>query len=412
VAPRQRRQGGQILVLVSLLFAALAGFLGLVIDGGGVAAQQQLVRNAADGAALAGGYAIFRQGSTLAAATTAAQKAVGADGLAVGDLTMAYLDAGGTATPTPALVRTVQASVSDARPTMFLRILGIATTQIAASAQVAGSPGAAAPCAVCAMSATTTGVSVANQGRLNITGASLIVNSTAGPNISVGIGATLSAPAIVEAGGPPSNSGTITPTPTTGAAVADPHPTAPVPAVAGSAVAYTASGATPSIAPGVYSGITVAAGSSLTLSAGVYVLTGPINMSGGSISGSGVMIYLACSAYPTACPVAGSGAHFNLSGGTLTLSPPTSGTYAGMAVFGDRNNGATNVFSRATVSVTGTWYTVRMPLSNTHNGDTLNLGETVAASVAVANNSVVTVAYVQSQSYGGGPGSGPLSLSL
>jgi hypothetical protein len=397
---------------VSLLLAVLAGFVGLVVDGGGVAAEQQLVRNAADGAALAGGYAIFRQGSTLAAATTAAQQVVVADGLPIGDVTMAYLDAGGAVTATASLVRTVQATVSDARPTMFLRILGVATTQVAAAAQVGGGAGTVAPCALCAISASTTGVTVGGGGTLNVTGASLIVNSTASPNISVGTGGTLSAPSIVEVGGPPTNTGTITPAPISGSAVSDPHATAPVPAVAGSAVSYTAPAGTPTIAPGVYSGITVATGASLTLSAGVYVLSGPINMSGGSITGSGVMIYLACSAYPAACPAGGSGALFNLTGGTLTLSPPTSGVYAGMTVFADRNDGAVNAFSRAAVSVTGTWYTIKMALSNTHNGDTLNLGETAVASVAVRNNSIVTVAYVQSQSYGGGSGSGPLSLSL
>jgi len=152
----------------------------------------------------------------------------------------------------------------------------------------------------------------------------------------------------------------------------------------------------------------VGPGASLTLGAGVYVLTGPIAVSGtGSMTGSGVMIYLACSGYPTACPAGGSGAAFNLTGGSLTLSPPTSGGYSGMTVFADRNNGATSVFANPSVTVTGTWYTIAMPLDQTRAGATLNLGETDAASVTLAGSTVWNVSYVPSQSYGG-----PLSLSL
>jgi len=405
-------QRGQVLVLVTLLLAVLAGFLGLVIDGGGVAAEQQLVRNAADGAALAGGYSIFRQGSSLAAATTTAQLVVVADGLPSGDLAMAYLDAGGVATATPALVRTIRATVTDARKTTFLNVLGIATTQIGAVAQVAGAAGVAAPCALCAMSVSNPGVTLLNGSQLTVTGGSLIVNSTALPNIDVHRVAILTAPSIVEVVDNVSNAGTITPAPVIGSAVADPHPAAPAPSVAGSAVAYTAPASSATITPGVYSQITVGVGAALTLAAGVYVLTGPITMTGGSITGAGVMIYLACSGYPTACPAGTLGAALNFSGGALNLSPPTSGTYAGMTVFADRNNIAPITLASTALTVTGTWYTIGMDLQQTHIGDTLHLGETDVASVSIKNSTVLTVAYLQSQSYGGGTGSGPLSLSL
>jgi len=407
-----RSQDGQVLVLVCLLLAVLAGFLGLVIDGGGVAAEQQLVRNAADGAALAGGYSVFREATTLAAATATAQLVVVADGLPSGDLTMAYLDAGGVATGTPSLVRTIRSTVTDARRTTFLSVLGIATTQIGALAQVAGAAGVAAPCALCAMSASTTGVTLLNSSQLTITGGSLIVNSTATPNIDVRKFATLTAPSIVEVVNTASNSGTIAPAPISGSAVADPHPTAPAPSVAGSAVAYTAPAGSATISPGVYSQITVATGSALTLAAGVYVITGPVNLSRGSITGSGVMIYLACSGYPAICPPSTSGAALNFTGGTFNLSPPTSGTYAGMTVFADRNNSAPIALASTTLTVTGTWYTIGMDMQQTHIGDTLNLGETDVASVSIKNSTVLTVAYVQSQSFGGGSGPGPLSLSL
>jgi hypothetical protein len=407
-----RAQRGQVLVLVALLMAVLAGFLGLVIDGGGVAAEQQLVRNAADGAALAGGYAIFRQSSTEAAATTAAQKVLIADSLSSGDLAISFLDSGGSPTAALALVRTVQATVTDSRRTTFLALLGLASTQISATAEVAGTASTVAACALCSMSSAPTGISIGNNAHLTVTGAGLIVNSTANPNLSVGSGGSLSAPSIVEVVNRVSNSGTITPAPTLGSATGDPHAGLTAPSLAGSAVAYTAPIGSPSIGPGIYSSISVNSGSTLTLSAGTYVLTGPLNVTGGSLTGAGVTIYLACPGYPTACAGGTSGAAMNLTGGATTLSPPLTGTYAGLTVFADRNNNAATTISQAALTVTGTWYSIAMPIHDLHPSDSFGFGELDTAAVTLSNNSVMTVAYVQAQSYGGGTTNGPLNLSL
>jgi len=65
----RRGQGGQSLVLAAILMTVLVGFTGLAIDGGEATAQQELVRNAADGASLAAAYGVGVRGDTLAAAT-------------------------------------------------------------------------------------------------------------------------------------------------------------------------------------------------------------------------------------------------------------------------------------------------------------------------------------------------------
>src|SRR6202030_4123460 len=65
VMKRGRRECGQSLVLAALLITALTGFVGLAVDGGEAANEQQIVRSAADGAALAGAYSIGK-GSTIA----------------------------------------------------------------------------------------------------------------------------------------------------------------------------------------------------------------------------------------------------------------------------------------------------------------------------------------------------------
>ena len=114
--------------------------------------------------------------------------------------------------------------------------------------------------------------------------------------------------------------------------------------------AISLSGAsTRTLNPGVYNGgITLSGSSSVTLNPGVYYINGGgINMSGlSSIIGNGVFIYNT-----------GGGA-INLSGsGSISLSPMSSGTYAGITVFQDRSSttGAT-MSGSGNMNNTGTFY--------------------------------------------------------
>ena len=121
-------------MLAALLITALTGFVGLAVDGGEAANEQQVVRSAADGAALAGIYAISK-GATTVAATTLAQQVLVAVPLPIADLTMSYLDAGGTPTVVTASVATVRAVVADSHTTYFLRALGVPTLLLTATAE-------------------------------------------------------------------------------------------------------------------------------------------------------------------------------------------------------------------------------------------------------------------------------------
>jgi len=99
--------------------------------------------------------------------------------------------------------------------------------------------------------------------------------------------------------------------------------------------------------PGVYKGINATNGT-VTLSAGTYVVTGPINVSDiGMLNTNGaVKIYLTCpsvvgSGTPAdpkrwGCLSGHSGATFNVTGaGSFALSAENSGTYAGISLFAD-----------------------------------------------------------------------------
>ena len=229
---RRLQQQGQAIVLFALLSIVLVGFVGLVIDGGEVAAQQQLVQSAADGSALAGGYGVAQPGATVGSATTLAQNVLRNLGLATGDLSIAFLDAGGGATTTPAAVKTVQATVSDSKPTFFLKVLGVNSTQVSARASAAA--GAVQGCVLCVLGSGTTVVEGVGAG-ITVSGGSAVIDSTASPNLLLNDNAHFSATSVTIVGGgyQLGQSATITPVPALGNAVADPFAALPVPSVGG-----------------------------------------------------------------------------------------------------------------------------------------------------------------------------------
>src|SRR3984957_5971648 len=101
---------------------------------------------------------------------------------------------------------------------------------------------------------------------------------------------------------------------------------------------------------------------------GVYVIAGGgFTVSGnGNISASGVTIYNAGSAYPN---TGGSFGAINLSGnGKLTLSAPTTGTYAGLGIFQSRDNTqALSLSGNNLTGITGSIYAANAQLTLSGN---------------------------------------------
>lgn len=403
---RERRQRGQSLVLAAILITVLIGFTGLVVDGGEASAEQEAVRGAADAAALAGVYSLAR-GSTTVAATTYAGQVLTAATLPAGDLAMTYLDAGNAPTSVAATVHTVRAVVTDDHSTFFLGALGISTIRVTATAEAVTSVGGAAACAICLMAVAGTALAAGNGGTLTVTGGPVVVDSTSATAVDMGNSASMSAPSTTIATGGSyrlAAGATITPLPVSGSAVSDPFPALSAPVVAGVGAAYTAPIGASALAPGVYSTIAVPAGATLTLNAGTFVLTTRLSITGGTVTGSGVTLYMACATYPTACAVGGSGGSVSMTSGSLTLSPPTSGTFAGLTLFADRANVASSSFSQSTVSVSGTWYALLGPLSDTHPGDTIAFGQLVVVTLSTPNSVLFTANRSNTLSYGSGSG--------
>ena len=230
-------------------------------------------------------------------------------------------------------------------------------------------------------------------GALSLTGSASInvpgvvyVDSSSSSALSATGAPSIKASAIDVVGGvDKSGSPSFSPSPITGVAtLADPLSGLALPSTSGltsygSEILGGNSSAT--IEPGIYSQITASGSAKLTLSPGIYIIEGGgFSVSGAaSVSGSGVTIFNVGSKYPTTGGTYGS---ISLSGsGTCSLSPATSGTYAGILFFQPKDNTSIISVSGAASSLTGAIYAPAAELTVSGSGE-------LSAAIDVATMSV------------------------
>src|SRR5262249_53600353 len=92
--------------------------------------------------------------------------------------------------------------------------------------------------------------------------------------------------------------------------------------------------------PGIYrNGMKLTNNTAVSLNSGTYYLQGDLDISGSaSITGTGVTLVFTSSDGSTYAKASVTGT------GNVSLTAPTSGTYAGIAMFGDRNMNLSNTF--------------------------------------------------------------------
>jgi hypothetical protein len=191
------------------------------------------------------------------------------------------------------------------------------------------------PCGLCVLGQGMT--HSINNGNVLVSNANVQINGSLTTNVNNGsldvTGGNLSVQT--------SATGSISPAPTiTNVAITDPLSAFEVPTLPTNKPA----GQNPCTGgPGVYGAFSTF--NSCALTPGVYVITGLWKMasSGESLSGTGVTLYFTCkdgSGNPRECNSGESGGEFQQNGGTLQLSAPTSGSWAGSMIMYSRNNTA------------------------------------------------------------------------
>ena len=227
----------------------------------------------------------------------------------------------------------------------------------------------------------------------------VVVDSSSKTALAASGSAQVTAATIEVVGGVQKSGGaTFSPTPTTGVApLADPLAGLSGPTTSGltSYGSVNLSSGSSTINPGIYSRINVSGtGTRLTLNPGTYIIEGGgLTVSGSaSLTGSGVFLYNAGSNYPGS---GGSYGGITLSGsGTIELTAPTSGPYAGIVIFQSRDNTRALSFSGSAMSgMSGTIYAANALLSisgsaqiqDTLDVGTLNLSGSAAVTPMVAD---------------------------
>jgi Flp pilus assembly protein TadG len=117
-----------------------------------------------------------------------------------------------------------------------------------------------------------------------------------------------------------------------------------------------------SYSPGIYKSITLNSGDAVTLAAGTYYIEGAVKVAGtATLSGTGVTIVLTSSDGTGTGTWSASQNTVSLTGsGAISITAPTTGTYAGIAFYGDRRfscTGNCNKFAGGnTQNITGAIY--------------------------------------------------------
>jgi Flp pilus assembly protein TadG len=403
---------GSALAVTAVCMVLIAGVMAVVLDGGMLMAQRRRAQAVADAAALAAAYNLYNNYAQNQGADTGGAAAKEAQAIASGN---GYTNDGTTSTVTvniPPTSGTFKSKASYAevivqhnQPRYFSALWGSGTMTVTARTVSRGISNSSGPGILLLDPNMKASLNVTGAGGVSVTGGSIVVDSShpqAGVITSSG---SVTAPNINFYGGDStSGSGQFVGTVKTGVArTADPLSTLAVPdkttmTVRSSSQYQISSSGTYTLQPGVYTGgikISAPGPGSVTLQSGIYYMDGGGFQLSGSInlSGSGVMIYNAPQH---------SSEQVSLSGtGSVTLTPPTSGTYKGISVFQDRSSSAAiAVTGNGGMNISGTIYGAGAEVDLTGNGGTNVVGaQIIANNMKVTGNGSVSVNH--------GAGSGP-----
>jgi hypothetical protein len=302
------------------------------------------LQSAADAAAYAAAIE-KRAGHTIDQAKTMAMTQAVANGFNSAPGSTLTLNTPPTSGPNQA-ADAVEVILAEPEQRFFTRLFA-SSTVIAKARSVARFQSAGNACVLALNPSASAAAWFAGTSDATLQGCSVMANSVAADAIKMQGSAQLQADCLISVGGVLTTGGlhmAACPAPVTQAPpVGDPFANVPAPNTSGACQSGT--GAT--LTPGKYCGLNL--NGNVTFQPGVYVISGgsfKIN-AGANVVGSGVTFYLT------------NGARIQFNGNaTMNFSPPTSGDYKGLVMFGDRGDlGGLNTFNGTASSlITGGLY--------------------------------------------------------
>lgn len=368
--PRRSRRGA-IVVMVAVSMAVILAFVAIAVDGGGLLELRRRSQATADASALAAAETLFREypehhGLDVNGTAADAARAIAASNGFNNDGTTSVVTvntspgtfAGGPNAGTPIPPGVAEVIVQYNQPRYFSSLIGSGALPVGARAVAAGNWDPAYVAIHVLDLHASAALTSTGESSVNVTGASVIVNSDAA-DAATSTGGTLSAPTFNITGGT-SVSGTkgsfqgeinygTPPEP-------DPLRHIPEPNINGydvqSAGPTRVAQGTRTLRPGTYrGGISVSGQGSLVMEPGIYYMDGGgFEFSGqGSLYADGVMIFNGPQLSSDTVSITGTGDIF--------MSPPTEGTYKGLTLFQDRESSNTmTVSGGGNMDITGTFY--------------------------------------------------------
>jgi hypothetical protein len=331
---RRSREAGQTLVSVAFAMVMLSAVLGLAIDVGYLRFLKRQLQSAADSAAIAGAAELNYGDMTAAADADAA-----ADGFTNGSNGVTVtVNNPPTSGPNQGVSGYVEVLISKSQPTFFVRLAPGGAQSSTVQARAVAYQGSAKGC-IYTLQASPGGITIGTQGRrgggADMTADCAVIDD--GDFTLRGRADDVSASAIGVAGTAFNGTRSIlNPRPQTGmVSASDPLAYLPTQSPGGCDHTNVSVNGNQTLSQGVYcGGIVINNGANVTFNPGLYVLvpSGSANnglaINGGNVSGNGVTFYNG----------ANSGSVSITSQGTVSLTAPTTGEYAGVLIFQDPNN--------------------------------------------------------------------------
>src|SRR6266581_1338917 len=402
-----RHSGGQTLVLTALMLTTFIGFVGLAADTGYFFDYRRRMTAAADDAAVAGAMEVDRN-SISTQVVAVAQAAAAANGFTHGTNNITVtVNHPPTSGYNVGNNKYVEVLINRPTPTFFLRALNIVTATLGARA-VSG-PGPSYGC-IQTLNPSSSGVLVeSGPANLNLPTCDVIVNSTSSAGVSLSGSACLNVRSLIVSGNQISNSSSCPSPPviTNVPPASDPFADLQAPTIGSCdhSNAYTVSGGTDTLYPGVYChGIVISGGATVTFKPGLYILQNQTSnlISSSTASGTGVTFYI------------DSGKAVVSGGGSVVmLSAPTSGTWESILFFQNRSDANKATFSGgATLGLEGSLYFPHAEVDFTGGTTNTTSAAYAAYTVIVADTLKFTGASALSSDYAKLAGGSPIKRPI
>ena len=321
-----RSRSGNVAIISALMMPSIVGFCGLGAEAGYWYYRQRTLQSAADLAAI-NATVVLRDGGDSTAVTSAATADATTNGWHAGSITVHTPPTSGTHQN----ANSVEVSLTENEARYFSAVLmGTSTVPITARAVATNqSPGPA--CFLGLDKAKSGTVDFWGNATADFTACNILSNSLANDGFKLGGSANITVPCVSSSGGSAVTASlTLTQcssVTTQAAQAADPYSSLPAPTVPGGC-SDLGNGATP--LPGVcYNGNSVNFKTTMVLAPGTYYFSGGSVQSTASGNVTGVDVTF----------VFTNNATFAFNGSSQwNLTAPTTGTYQGVVMYGDRNN--------------------------------------------------------------------------